>query len=219
MSESAEAPTAAAAVSQPSPPAPAPVAPAEEVRPPRFVGRPATVLLVIVFAGLAGLAVYVLYGLWPVAPSAASDTRTVSVFGWEATVRTEKLLFAVVAVAGALGGFLHALRSLGWYIGSRHLAWNWVPYYLALPLLGAGLAVVLYVVIRGGFFTIDSNTSETNPYGFAAVAALVGLFSQQALEMLKRVAEVVFTRAPKGRDQAPEAVRTGSEQEQQGGES
>jgi hypothetical protein len=178
----------------------------EAAHKPRLVGRSASGVLVAVVLVLSGIAVYAIYALWPVASvgQTAQLTRHVSIFGWSGTVTTERLLFAIVAVSGSLGGFLHVLRSLGWYVGWRKLAWNWVPYYFVIPLIGAALAVVFYIIVRGGFFTINAGTGEVNPYGFAALGALVGLFSQQALEALKNVAEVVFTKAPKGRDQAPQ---------------
>jgi len=43
-----------------------------------------------------------------------------------------------------------------------------------------------------------------NPFGFAAIGALVGLFSSQAAEWLKRIFEQVFTSAMKGKDAAVE---------------
>lgn len=56
--------------------------------------------------------------------------------------------------------------------------------------------------IRGGFTPSDSNFEQTNPFGFAAMAVLVGMFTEQAALRLKEVAETVFTRAQKGKDHA-----------------
>ena len=42
--------------------------------------------------------------------------------------------------------------------------------------------------------TDKSLAQQTSPYGFAALAALVGLFSEQALLKLKGVSEIVFTK-------------------------
>jgi len=93
-----------------------------------------------------------------------------------------------------------AIRSQGWYVGMRDLRWSWIPYYVMLPVVGATGATVFYVVLRAGLFSPSTSVSQVSPYGFAAVAAPVGLFSQQALEKLKNVASTFFTEAPKGAD-------------------
>ena len=45
-----------------------------------------------------------------------------------------------------------------------------------------------------------ASAADANPYGFAALGALVGLFTEQALEMLRRVANQIFAMAPQGAD-------------------
>jgi IPT/TIG domain len=62
------------------------------------------------------------------------------------------------------------------------------------------------VVARGGLIvvTTQSSSDTVNPFGFAAIGGLVGLFSSQAAEWLKRIFEQVFTAAPKGKDAAVE---------------
>jgi hypothetical protein len=112
-------------------------------------------------------------------------------------------LFIVVAVSGALGGLLHSTRSFAWYVGHSSLKWRWLPYYIVTLFIGAGLATIVYVVVRGGFISSKADaTANLNPYGFAAIGAIVGLFSEQALEMLRRVATDFFAQAPQGNDTA-----------------
>ena len=116
----------------------------------------------------------------------------------------EARLFIVVALAGALGGLVYALRSLAWYAGNRNLKYSWMMTYYLQPIIGAGLATITYVVLRGGLVLVTTQSSPdvTNPFGFAAFGALVGLFSAQAAEWLKRIFEQVFVQAPKGKDPA-----------------
>ena len=73
--------------------------------------------------------------------------------------------------------------------------------YLLLPLNGAGLALLFYLIIRGG---ISSQTpiTQSSVDGYAAIAALVGLFSREAQAKLKKIAESFFSTAAKGDDQA-----------------
>jgi hypothetical protein len=118
----------------------------------------------------------------------------------------EARLFLVVALAGALGGLVYALRSLAWYTGNRNLKYSWLLTYPLQPVVGAALATITYVVARGGLIvvTTQSSSDTVNPFGFAAIGGLVGLFSSQAAEWLKRIFEQVFTAAPKGKDAAVE---------------
>jgi hypothetical protein len=121
-------------------------------------------------------------------------------------VDREARLFVVVALAGALGGLVYALRSLAWYAGNRNLKYSWMMTYYLQPIVGAGLATITYVVLRGGLVLVTTQSSPdvTNPFGFAAFGALVGLFSSQAAEWLKRVFEQIFAQPMKGKDPAIE---------------
>ena len=149
-------------------------------------------VLVVVLAGVA------LYGMWAFWPSEVGNStklvkeKTVHFFGWEGTLSTEKLFFAAVAFAGALGGMAHSIRSFAVYVGNRELKWTWVPFYLLKPVLGALLGTLLYILLRAGLFSGSASTQEASPYGFAGIAALTGLFTDQAVEKLRKIAEQVF---------------------------
>lgn len=123
---------------------------------------------------------------------------------WQSgTEFTEADLLLVVILSGALGGMVHALRSLYWYIGNRDLVRSWLAMYVLLPFVGAVLGLVFYLVVRGGFFSPQAQPEQTSPYGFAALAALVGLFSEQAVLKLKLVAETLLAKTQQGEDHAP----------------
>ena len=132
------------------------------------------------------------------------DTSEVSFVGWKFPVRPETRLLLLVVCAGALGSLVHGLRSIYWYIGSRSLVWSWVPKYLIQPFGAAVLAVVFYLVIRGGFFSADAGSEHTSPFGFMALSAMVGMFSEQAVLKLKDIAETLLTKPPPGKDPEPE---------------
>jgi hypothetical protein len=59
------------------------------------------------------------------------------------------------------------------------------------------LALVFYFVVRGGFLTTSGGAKDINPYGIAALAGLVGMFSKQATDKLSEVFSTLF-RAAKG---------------------
>jgi hypothetical protein len=58
---------------------------------------------------------------------------------------------------------------------------------------------VFYLVFRAGLFS-PSMTTQVNPFGFTAIAALVGLFSEQAMEKLHGVFGSLLAPARAGED-------------------
>lgn len=156
-----------------------------------------TLFFVALIIALSALA---LYGVWVFWPSENPNgegllpRKNVHFFGWDRLLSRESLFFIMVAFAGALGGMVHSVRSLAVYVGSGKLKWSWTPFYLLKPVLGAVLATLLYFVLRAGLFSPSASTEQASPYGFAAIAALAGLFSDQAVEKLRVIAEELFQR-------------------------
>jgi hypothetical protein len=110
-------------------------------------------------------------------------------------------ILLVVMVVGALGGLMHVFRSFYWYVGNRTLKNSWLLMYFLLPFNGAGLAVLFYLIVRGGFSTQTSATPSSVDW-YAAMAALVGMFSEEALLKLRQIAGAFFTQAEPGKDPA-----------------
>lgn len=168
-----------------------------------FVPRSGILVLTIL---LVVLSVVILYSLWAFWPTALSETSKkssavprlrvhylgIAQFG----VPKETLFFVIVALSGALGGLIHTIRSLTVYVGSRRLKWSWVPFNVCLPVVGALGGTVFYLVFRAGLFSPSTSVEQASPFGFAAVAVLVGLFSEQAMEKLREVAENLFSKTP-----------------------
>lgn len=123
---------------------------------------------------------------------------------WQIEISQEARLIVIVALTGALGTQIRTVRSFAWYVGNRKFTQSWLPFYFLTPVVGATLALVFYFVIRAGFFSADSTSSHLSVYGFAGMAGLVGIFSDQAILRLKEVAEVVFKKPPTGADNAPQ---------------
>ena len=134
------------------------------------------------------------------------EPDTVSFFGGRLTARiySETRLLLLVILAGALGSLMHAVRSLYWYTGNRDMVMSWAAQYFLLPFTGSILAVIFYFVVRGGFFSPQASFETTSPFGFAALSALVGLFSPQATLKLKEIAETVFAKPAAGEDPKPQ---------------
>ena len=134
------------------------------------------------------------------------DGSEVSFVVWSFRVGEETRLFLLVVCAGALGSLVHGLRSIYWYVGNRDLIWSWVPKYLIQPFGASVLAVVFYLVIRGGFFSADAGSQHTSPFGFMALSAMVGMFSEQAVLKLKEIAETLLSKPPAGKDAEPQSL-------------
>lgn len=166
-----------------------------------FVPRWGVVVLCIGSLLAAVLLLYTLWTFWPETGVAKKPAKqAVTWFGWHKTLSTEFLFFLVIALAGALGGLIHTLRSFTWYAGNRNLRVSWVPFNLMLPVVGAAAGTVFYLVLRAGLFTPSTQVNNASPFGFAAVSVLAGLFSEQALEKLRQVASNVFAERPTGAD-------------------
>jgi hypothetical protein len=165
-----------------------------------FVPRTTILLLAVVATLFAGIVLYSLWAFWPTTGQGGKQppSQTINYFGWRPTISREFLLFLVVALAGALGGVIHTIRSVSWYVGNRQLRWSWVPFNLMLPVIGALAGTVFYLVLRAGLFSPSSSVSTVSPFGFTAVAVLAGLFSEQAMEKLKQVATQLFAERPIG---------------------
>jgi hypothetical protein len=105
-------------------------------------------------------------------------------------------LLWLVLLAGCLGAFLHMGQSFTDFVGNRTIKSQWAWWYYFHPFIGAGLALVFYAAMRGGFMAITSGSnakaSELNPFGVVSVAALVGMFSRAATMKLGEVFDTVF---------------------------
>ena len=118
----------------------------------------------------------------------------------------ETRLLLIVMICGFIGAMIYAIRSILWYVGHRSLLWSWLAMYIVVPIVGSLMAVVFYLVLRGGLFSPSTPVSSTSPFGFAAIAALVGMFIQQSAEKLKKIFETVMTTAAQGGDTVSDNV-------------
>lgn len=119
-------------------------------------------------------------------------------------------LLLVVVLAGALGAQVHAATSFSIHLGTRDFEDSWLWWYLLRPLSGAGLAVILYFVVRGGLLSTSGSGENLNEFGVAAFAGLTGLFSTPATERLHAIFDAALgsTKAPPA-DAAAKPVITG----------
>jgi hypothetical protein len=153
---------------------------------------------------MAIVLVYALIAIWPAVDAAAKfgTRRTISLFWISYRPTPDTALLALVVVMSALGSFVHAATSFIDYVGNRRLATSWMWWYIMRLLVGTALALLFYFAVRGGFFGADTPSSEINPYGIAALAGLVGLFSKQATDKLREIFDTIFRTAEGYGDEA-----------------
>ena len=105
----------------------------------------------------------------------------------------ELQLLLLVLFTGAFGSSIYALKSLADYKGGKILSESWFMFYTFQPIIGSGVAFLLYLLIRGGFLTGTGADAKTmNLYGICAIAGLAGAFSDIALAKLREVFVMLF---------------------------
>jgi hypothetical protein len=155
------------------------------------------------FLIFALLMFYVLVTSWPVPADTPSQAPQVfqhfHIFGFgPLDWHPDQRVFLMVIVAGAIGSLVHTLTSLGDYIGNRKLSSNWLWWFALRIPIGMALALVSYLLLRGGLIVPQQTSGESkslpsNLYAIAGFAALAGMFSRQATDKLREVFETLFT--------------------------
>ena len=147
---------------------------------------------------LLGVSGYALVVLWPSTSSSGGATgsaTSVTIFGWSFVISEEQRLLLLVIVAGAIGSMVFGLYAEFLHIARADFESRWILWYLARPFIGAFFALVFYLVLRAGLVGAQTPTADVNAFGFAAISALVGMFSEEALAKLKSIAENLLTKA------------------------
>ena len=105
------------------------------------------------FLCLAALTFYLLVATWPVLdPDHSDHYSNFKVFWWTpaATLSTDLRLYVTVVVSGALGSLIHCITSFADYVGNRRLSRSWVWWLILRTPIGIALALLFYLVLRGG---------------------------------------------------------------------
>jgi hypothetical protein len=110
------------------------------------------------------------------------------------TLTAEYHLTLIVLLAGMLGACVHVATSFADYVGNGQYKSNWQWWYLLRPFIGGAVALIFYMLIRGGMLSLASGdgTGLPSAFGMAAMAALAGMFSKQATDKLDDVFDTLF---------------------------
>jgi hypothetical protein len=157
----------------------------------------------IYFTCLTVLTFYILIATWPaIDPNLPIRLNQPWILGFHLKATADERLFITVAAAGALGSLIHTITSFADYVGNRELTQSWVWYLVLRTPMGIALALLFCIVLRAGLiapapslpedFAATHPLSLLNPYGFAAIGALAGMFSRQATDKLREVFDTLF---------------------------
>jgi hypothetical protein len=159
-----------------------------------------TLPLGLIMFGVAALLLVVLFLLWPTFESApeadpAKKLGPERVLGVSITLTPGSALLLLVILTSALGAFVHSATSFSTYVGNRRMVTSWTWWYILRLPVGVALAIIFYFALRAGLLGSDGTAASINPYGLAAISAMAGLFSKQAVDKLREVFEALFRTA------------------------
>lgn len=153
--------------------------------------RRAVVALGLALTFLAVFALTAIVAVWPAGFAGDAGPAVSILFGTRKLPRETDLLLIAMAF-GALGSFLHLAKSFATFVGNRALVGSWLWWYCLQPLVGIGLAVVFYVMVRGGLLSSGASAADISPCGPGGICGLAGMFSKQATDKLNEVFSTMF---------------------------
>jgi len=166
-------------------------------------------VLVLVLAAELVLAAVAAIQAWPAVSAAAKadNMPVLHLLGvFHGRPNPEAAFLIIVLLFGAIGAGVHALSSLTTYLGNGTFLGRWTWWYLIRTPIGATVALLLYLVLRGGLISADSPTSVVNPYAVSAVAGLSGMFAKNATDKLQEIFVTLFRTAGGGDAQRADKV-------------
>jgi hypothetical protein len=115
----------------------------------------------------------------------------------DSPISADGFLFIMMFCAGMLGAVIRAVYSYFKHIGLQDFSFLWTWFYILVPFMGGALSLVIYLVIRGGFYGASFGKGVVlNLFSFAALGALTGLFTDNAMEKLKQIASTILADVP-----------------------
>jgi hypothetical protein len=123
------------------------------------------ITLTTLFGIMAILLFYTIICIWPSGYVSSKDPF--KLFGSVYTITAEHRFLLLMILGGALGANVHLIISFTAFVGNRTFVTTWIPWYLLRPLIGAGMAMFFYMLLRGGILTysppVAPELPENNP--------------------------------------------------------
>lgn len=119
------------------------------------------ITLTILFGIMAILLFYTIICIWPSGYVSSKDPF--KLFGSVYTITAEHRFLLLMVLGGALGANVHLIISFTAFVGNRTFVTTWIPWYLLRPLIGAGMAMFFYMLLRGGILTYSPPVAPELP--------------------------------------------------------
>ncbi|PSL29963.1 MATE family efflux transporter [Chitinophaga ginsengisoli] len=119
------------------------------------------ITLTILFGVMALLLFYTIICIWPSGYVSSKDPF--KLFGSIYTITAEHRFLLLMVLGGALGANVHLIISFTAFVGNRTFVTTWIPWYLLRPLIGAGMAMFFYMLLRGGILTYSPPVAPELP--------------------------------------------------------
>jgi len=119
------------------------------------------ITLTILFGVMAVLLFYTIICIWPSGYVSSKDPF--KLFGSIYTITAEHRFLLLMVLGGALGANVHLIISFTAFVGNRTFVTTWIPWYLLRPLIGAGMAMFFYMLLRGGILTYSPPVAPELP--------------------------------------------------------
>jgi len=126
-----------------------------------------------------------------------SESKDGSIFWFEHGISHEVRIILLVIIAGALGSFVHVVTSFVDFVGAKKFKGSWTWWYFLRPFSGSVLALIFYLIIRGGLLSTQIEGTDLSHFGVTGMAGLIGLFSKQAINKLSEMFDIIFMRKEK----------------------
>lgn len=158
-------------------------------------------VLIVYSLGLFALSLLATVSVWPKTSAQMVLNSTIpmniTIIPYHTySVGPEVGLLSVMMLAGMIGACIYSLYAVSLHLGSyEDFNKTWTGWYLTRPWIGAGLALGVYVLIRGGLLTMGS-ISTVSLLGLAGFSILTGLFTEQVLHKLNDLADTLFGKGP-----------------------
>lgn len=163
------------------------------------------------------LMILLLFGFWPQAGTGNNWEAGFRWLFWPAggKIDPSQRLVITVLICSGIGAQVHTIASFAFHMARRDFSRDWIYWYILRPFQGAIVAFVVYFVFAAGLAGELTSSADTDVkaaskmaelYRAGAIAALVGMFSESAVEKLREIANTVLARPkPKAeREKTPE---------------
>ncbi len=113
-------------------------------------------------------------------------------FNFDKTIDREFQLILLALLFGIIGGTTHGLASLVTYVGNKKYNNRWTIWYVGRPAIGGIMAIIFYVLIRGGLLSVNAQPTDLNYFGIAAISVVAGLMATEATGKIRDIFMTLF---------------------------